>query len=69
MDETTLEKIREVSSRVSNNALERLRIEEELLISLVRNSSVAMTLKSSAFTRIKDINMKQLELLGDKIEG
>jgi hypothetical protein len=68
MTKATLDKIRDVARTVSNNPLERLRIEEELLINLVRNNSAGNSVKAIAFTRIKDINKTQLEILGDKIK-
>lgn len=60
--------IHKVAVRVSNQRIEQLRMEEELLTSLVRNiSEKDLKLKTEAFTRIKQINKMQLELLGEKL--
>lgn len=58
------DQIKSISTQISDDELSRLRIEEELLIMLVRSSKHSLKIKSEAFERIKTINTKQLDLLG-----
>jgi hypothetical protein len=64
---STLSDIRKVASQVSDSDFTCLRIEEELLVMAVRSPRVPMAEKNELFTRIKEINVKQLELLGEKV--
>lgn len=60
-----IEDIRKIARRVCTNQLERLRIEEELLISFIRNSSQNnISTKALALRRIKQINALQIKILG-----
>jgi hypothetical protein len=58
------ESIRQISLVVGSDDLSRLRIEEELLVMLVRNPGVNLKVKAGALVRIKEINKLQLKLLG-----
>ena len=61
-----LDDIRKVSTQVSDRELTKLRIEEELLISLVTKSDTSLEIKKKAFERIAFINKEQLKLLGHR---
>jgi hypothetical protein len=64
---STLSDIRKVAIQVSDSDFTCLRIEEELLVMAVRSAKVPMAEKNEIFSRIKEINVKQLELLGEKV--
>jgi hypothetical protein len=64
---STLSDIRKVAIQVSDSDFTCLRIEEELLVMAVRSAKVPMAEKNEIFTRIKEINVKQLEMLGEKV--
>lgn len=61
-----LDDIRKVSTQVSDRELTKLRIEEELLISLVTKGDTSLEIKKKAFERIAFINKEQLKLLGHR---
>ena len=63
---TLLNDINKVSRNVCENQLEQLRLEEELLVNLIRKPAVKTNLgaKSKAIQRVKEINKLQLALLG-----
>jgi hypothetical protein len=61
-----LDDIRRVSTQVSDRELTKLRIEEELLISLVTKGDTSLEIKKKAFERIAFINKEQLKLLGHR---
>lgn len=61
---TYLEQIRNVANLVSEDQLTKLRLEEELLINLVRKPSYLLADKVKVMERIKEINKKQIEILG-----
>lgn len=62
-----LEQIRKTVAFACELNFDRLRMEEEILISFVKNSNNSMNEKGEAFKRIKEINKLQLEILGEKI--
>jgi hypothetical protein len=64
---STLSDIRKVAIQVSDSDFTCLRIEEELLVMAVRSAKVPMAEKNEIFSRIKEINVKQLEMLGEKV--
>ena len=55
-----------IASRVCDNQLEKLRLEEELLISFIRKTTNNPNLraKADALIRVKQINKLQIKLLG-----
>jgi hypothetical protein len=59
-----IDNIRQISLVVACDDLSRLRIEEELLVMLVRKPSVSLKIKTEALARIKEINKLQLRVLG-----
>jgi hypothetical protein len=61
-----LEEIKTVSSQVTDRELSKLRIEEELLISLITNNDTSLDIKKKAFERIAFINKEQLKILGHR---
>jgi hypothetical protein len=62
-----LEEIKHVAKVLTSDELTNLRIEEELLMMLVKDQKHSMTLKAEAFNRIKALNEKQLATLGHRI--
>ena len=67
---TKLDKIKETALMVSDNKLDQLRIEEELLVMLLKNSKEKnLSVKSKACERLSHINNAQLEILGAKVSG
>ena len=60
-----IEAIRKVCFQITDDDLTMLRLEEEMLINLVRCHKQKLSTKKLAFERIKKINKRQLELLGD----
>ena len=64
-----INQIKVVTQQITDDELSRLIIEEELLIMLVKCSKHTLKTKSEAFEKIKDINSKQLEILGTKTKG
>ncbi len=64
-----LERIKNTALMVSDNKLDQLRIEEELLIMLIKSAKEKnLTLKTKACERLACINSTQLEMLGAKID-
>lgn len=61
---TYLEQIRTVASLVTEDELTKLRMEEELLILLARKSGIALESKRKIMERIKEINRREIEILG-----
>jgi hypothetical protein len=59
-----LEQIKQVSALVSDRDIVKLRLEEELLISLITKNGVSFSVKQKAFDRIAVINKQQLKILG-----
>ncbi len=57
-----------IASRVCDNQLEKLRLEEELLISFIRKTTNKTNLKTKAdaLIRVKQINKLQIKLPGGK---
>jgi hypothetical protein len=55
-----------IAGRVCDNQLEKLRLEEELLISFIRKATNKTNLrtKADALIRVKQINKLQIKLLG-----
>ena len=64
---TVLESIKNTTILVTNNKLDQLRMEEELLIMMVKSSKHSIKLKTIAFERIKNINRDQIKLLGGEL--
>ena len=64
---STISDIRKVAIQVSDSDFTCLRIEEELLVMAVRSAKVPMAEKNEIFARIKEINVKQLEMLGERV--
>ena len=64
---STLSDIRKVAAQVSDSDFTCLRIEEELLVMAVRSAKVPMAEKNELFARLKEINVRQLEMLGEKV--
>ena len=62
-----VKEIRTITNKICESLLDKLRLEEEMLLMLVKNTQVSLDEKTEAFERIKEINMKQLEVLGQKI--
>lgn len=65
---TTVKQIHETAKLVSNILLERLQIEEQLLVMLVKNTKVSLKVKTEAFERITVINKQQLSILGSSLK-
>lgn len=61
---TYLEQIRSVANLVAEDELTKLRLEEELLVVLARKHGLALDSKRKICERIKEINKKQIEILG-----
>jgi len=61
---TYLEQIKNVANLVADCELTKLRLEEELLVVLARKQGISLDHKRVICERIKDINKKQIELLG-----
>jgi hypothetical protein len=64
MDSKFLNTIALVAQTISNDELVRLRLEEELLIHLIKNPDRDLSIKTEAFVRLKSINERQMKLLG-----
>jgi hypothetical protein len=64
MDVKFLNTLTMVSQAISNDELVRLRIEEELLIHLIKNPERDMHIKAEAFVRLRLVNERQMKLLG-----
>ena len=62
-----LDQIREVARHITEDDLTCLRMEEEMLLVFIKKTSTPNRLKISAFSRIKEINRKQLELIGERV--
>ena len=64
----TFEMIKKVCNTVSSTQLESLRLQEELLLNMVKCVRVSLTEKTKAFEMIKTINKSQLEILGERVK-
>lgn len=62
-----IDKVRDICSIVCEDDLCRLRMEEELLITAVKNQLLPLKDKIEVFDRIKSINLLQLEMLGQRV--
>ena len=62
-----LEEIKHVAKALTSDDLSNLRLEEEMLVMLVKDPKHSLKLKTEAFARMKTLNQKQLALLGYKI--
>jgi len=56
--------IEKISKAVSEDRLSQLRMEEELLLNLVKCKKHSLALKSEAFQRITEVNHHQLKIIG-----
>ena len=56
--------IRTMCNQICDDEFTRLRLEEELLTTLVRSQKQSLKSKNEAFERMRIINRRQLELLG-----
>lgn len=61
---TYLEQIRATAGLVTEDELTKLRMEEELLILLARKTGISLDSKKKIMERIKEINRREIELLG-----
>jgi hypothetical protein len=61
---TYLEQIKTVASIVTEDELTKLRMEEELLILLARKNGISLDSKRRIMERIKEINRREIEILG-----
>ena len=61
---TYLEQIRSTAGLVTEDELTKLRMEEELLILLARKTGISLDSKKKIMERIKEINRREIELLG-----
>jgi hypothetical protein len=61
---TYLEQIRSTAALVTEDELTKLRLEEELLICLVRKNGLSLDSKKKIMERIKEINRREIEILG-----
>jgi len=61
---TYLEQIRSTAGLVTEDELTKLRLEEELLICLVRKNGLSLDSKKKIMERIKEINRREIEILG-----
>lgn len=61
---TYLEQIRSTANLVTEDELTKLRLEEELLICLVRKNGLSLDSKKRIMQRIKEINRREIEILG-----
>lgn len=61
---TYLEQIRSTANLVTECELTKLRLEEELLICLVRKNGLSLDSKKKIIERIKEINRREIEILG-----
>jgi len=64
MSKHIVNEIREVCRQICDTDLDRLRLEEELLIQLVKSRKHKLNTKQHAFSRIDEINKQQRQLLG-----
>ena len=65
MSTTYLVQIHETAKLVSTDKFTALRLEEELLVNLLRKTMVCLKTKKKILERIKQINKEQLRQLGD----
>lgn len=63
-----IENIFMISVSVTETEIEKLRIEEELLWLIVKTTKHSLAVKSAAFDRLKRIQKKQLELMGEHLK-
>ena len=61
---TYLEQIRSTAGLVTEDELTKLRLEEELLICLVRKNGLSLDSKKKIMERNKEINRREIEILG-----
>lgn len=64
-----LEQIFMIATAVTESDLEKLTIEEELLLKIVKTSKHSLNVKTAALDRIARINEKQLALLRTYLKG
>lgn len=64
-----MKEIENLCNRISSSKIDGLRIEEELLLMLVRNESVGLGVKSEALCRMREINRRQLKILGENLNS
>lgn len=60
------EQIKKICNLVSETKLESLRLQEEILLCMVKKKSISLREKTKAFNIIIEINKTQLEILGHK---
>jgi hypothetical protein len=65
MSTSYLVQIHETAKLVSTDEFTALRLEEELLVNLLRKTMVCLNTKKKILDRIKQINKEQLRQLGD----
>lgn len=63
-----VETIREVAKSVHTDEFMVLRLEEELLANLVKNSNQPTSEKKKAFARMEVINRLQLQMVGSTLK-
>ena len=64
-----LEECKKIAKLVCDSELEQLRMEEELLINLVRAKKITnLKLKTKAFERMNEINKRQMSLVGSTLK-
>jgi len=66
---TPIELIKLTAEAVSSDKLSCLRLEEEMLIMAIKRSNISFNDKRQMFDRIKEINIAQLEMLGQKVRA
>lgn len=58
--------IQQITHQICDDDLTRLRLEEELLVTFIKNKSGRLNEKKEAIERVKLINKMQLKLLGEQ---
>ena len=61
-----LEDIKRICAVLADDNLTKYRIQEELLTMLVKSDKHSLKVKTEAFKQIKEINHKQIEMLGNR---
>jgi len=67
MEKCQIKEIQTLCFRITDSKLEALRLEEELLLNLVKCKKISLKIKKEAFVRVTDINRQQLKLIGSTI--
>ena len=62
-----IEKINLIIKQIAEDDMTRLRLEEQLLYILAKNTQQKMSLKCKAFARINKINDEQKKMLGNLV--